>query len=123
MGETEIAPSLRAFFLIFYCYPCFIRIKLAGVNRGIIPAPPIGLLAICYILATFLWRLPEPLWLVCFIKIAFLLPVQSYVNRINSVVSPGHDPNSRFSISNWIAVVVGGLLVVLVVIGSFAPRD
>ena len=38
-GEPEITPSLRAFFGIFYCYPCFIRIKLAGISRGVIPAP------------------------------------------------------------------------------------
>lgn len=123
LGEPEIKPSLRAFFLIFYCYPCFIRIKLVGISRGVISAPPFGLLAICYILATFLWRLPAPLWLICFIKVAFLLPVQSYVNQINAVASPGHDPNSRFSIGNWIAVVLGGLLFVLVVIGTFMPRE
>jgi len=121
-GESEITPSLRALFLIFYCYPCFIRIRLAGISRGVIPAPPIGFLAICYILTTFSWRLPEPLWLICFLKVAFLLPIQSYVNRINSQASPGHDPNSRFGIWNWIAVVGGGLLFILVVIGSFLPK-
>jgi hypothetical protein len=88
-----------------------------------IPASPIGLLAICYIVTSFLWRLPEPIWFICFLKIAFLLPIQSYVNRINALASPGHDPNSRFDVWNWIAVFGGGLLFILVVIGSFLPKQ
>jgi len=92
-GEREITPSLRAFFLILYCYPCFIRIKLAGINRGVIPAPSIGILAICFVLTALSWRLPAPLDLIGFLNVAFLLPIQSYVNRINAVVAPGHDPH------------------------------
>lgn len=121
-GEPRITPSLRALFVLFYCYPCFIRIKLAGVSRGVTPAPPIDILAICYLLLGFAWKLPGPLWLICFLKIAFLLPIQSYVNRINAIASPGHDPNSRFGVWNWIAIVVGGILLVLVLIGTFLPK-
>ena len=122
-GEPDITPSLRTLFLLFYCYPCFIRIKLTGISRDVIPAPPIGILAICYLLIGFSWKLPEPLWLICFLKVAFLLPIQSYVNRINTAVLPGHDPNSRFSVWNWIAVVTGGLLLILAVIGSVLPKQ
>jgi hypothetical protein len=121
-GEPEITPSLRAVFLIFYCYPCFIRVKLAGIGRGVIPAPPIGILAICYILMTFSWRLPGPLWLISFLKVTLLLPIQFYVNRINAVVSPGHDPNSRFGAWNWIATVAGSILLILAIIGSLLPN-
>jgi hypothetical protein len=122
-SESEITPSLRAFFTILYCYPCFIRIKVAGINRGVIPAPPMGILAICYILTALSWKLPGPLWLLCFFNITFLLPIQSYVNRINKAALPGHDPNSRFSVSNWIAVFVGGLLLILTLIGTFLPNQ
>jgi hypothetical protein len=44
-SESEITPSLRAFFTLLYCYPCFIRIKVAGINRGVLPVPPMGILA------------------------------------------------------------------------------
>jgi hypothetical protein len=120
-GEPEITPSLRAFFAIIYCYPCFIRIKLFGISRGVIPAPPIGILAICYILAALSWRLPRPMNLVGVLTVVFLLPIQSYVNRINASVAPGHDPNSRFGVWNWIAILVGGLLFILAIIGSILP--
>jgi hypothetical protein len=122
-GEPGITPSLRAVFLIFYCYPCFIRIKLAGISRGVIPAPPIGILAICYILTTLSWRLPRALDLISFLSVAFLLPIQSYVNRINAAALPGHDPNSRFGVWNWIATVAGGTLLILAIIGSFLPNQ
>ena len=122
-GEPEITPSLRAFFGIFYCYPCFIRIKLAGISRGVIPAPSIGILAICYVLTALSSALPRPLFLISFLSVFFLLPIQSYVNRINALVSPSHDPNSRFGAWNGIAVLVGGMLFIFAVIGSFLPKQ
>lgn len=121
-GEPEITPSLRALFVLFYCYPCFIRIKLAGVSRGVTPVPPIGILAICYLLLGFSWKLPELFWVIGFLKIAFLLPIQSYVNGINALASPRNDPNSRFGVWNWIAVLAGGLLFILAIIGSILPN-
>jgi hypothetical protein len=121
-GEPDITPSLRAIFAAVYCYPCFFRIRLAGINRGVTPAPPIGILAICYVLTALSWKLPRPMYLVGFLNVVFLLPIQSYVNRINAVVSPGHDPNSRFGAWNWIAVFAGGLLLILAVIGSFLSK-
>jgi hypothetical protein len=122
-GEPRITPSLRAFFLIIFCYSCFVRIKKAGVSRGITPAPPIGILAICYILSAISWKLPGPLSLIAFLSVVFLLPIQSYVNRINAADMPGHDPNSRFGAWNWIATAAGSILLISAVIGSFLPNS
>jgi len=118
-GEPTISPFWRAVFIVFYCYSCFERIKRAGIFRGIDPVPPVGVLAVCYILATISWRLPDPFSLISFLNVIFLLPVQSYANKINAVDSPHHDPNSKFSTWNWLAVVVGGLLFILAIIGTF----
>jgi hypothetical protein len=122
-GEVNISPFWRAFFLVIYCYPCFMRIKLAGQSRGIDPTPPFGILAACYVLATISWRLPGAFWLITFLNVIFLLPVQAYVNRINAVAVPGHDPNSRFGVWNWIAAVGGSILLILAFIGSFLPNQ
>jgi hypothetical protein len=121
-GEPNIMPFWRAFFAVIYCYPCFARIKLAGVRSRIGAAPPFGLLAICYILAKLSWKLSGPFLLISLLAVVFLLPIQSYVNRINAADSPEHDPNSRFSRWNWVAVVVGGICFILAVIGSFMPN-
>jgi hypothetical protein len=122
-GEVNISPFWRAFFLVIYCYPCLVRIKQAGLSRGIAPAPPFGVLAICYVLAKISWRLPGAFGLIVFLSVIPLLPVQAYVNRINAAALPGHDPNSRFGVWNWIATVVGGILFMLAIIGSFMPNQ
>jgi len=43
------------------------------------------------------------------------------VNEINAVVSPKHDSNRKFSGWNILGVVIGGLLFVLVFVGTFFP--
>lgn len=122
-GETTISPFWRAFFVVIFCYPCFQRIKQSGIDRGVGSAPSFGVLAIGYILATLAWRLPNPFDLISFCSVFFLIPVQSYVNRLNAAALPAHDPNSRFSIWNWIAIIVGGVWFLLAVIGSFVPNE
>jgi len=122
-GEPTIMPFWRAFFCVIFCYPCFARIKQSGINRGVGPAPEIGLLTAGYVLATAAWRLPNPYNLISFSSVFFLLPVQSYVNKLNASASPAHDPNSRFSVWNWVGIVVGGTLFLLSIIGSFMPNE
>ncbi|MGA3047461.1 MAG: hypothetical protein ABSD67_12595 [Terracidiphilus sp.] len=119
--EPDISPFWRAFFAVFYCYPCFVRIKLAGAARGIESVPPFGMLAILWILFRVAWRLPEPFLLLALLKVGFLLPVQSYVNRVNAAETPMHRPNSRFTLWNWITVVIGGSVVALAIVGAFLP--
>jgi hypothetical protein len=54
-----------------------------------------------------------------------LLPVQMAVARINArhtgLVSEA--PNSRYSAVNIITIILGGLLFVLAVVGSFMPEQ
>jgi hypothetical protein len=52
----------------------------------------------------------------------FLVPVQMHVNRLNAASSPSHDRNARFSLWNWLAIIFGGLLVMLAVAGTFLPE-
>jgi hypothetical protein len=67
--------------------------------------------------------LPLPYELIGYFTVMFLLPVQAAVNRLNRSAMPDHDPNSRFSFWNWIVIVIGGLWMVLVVVGSFLPKQ
>jgi hypothetical protein len=61
------------------------------------------------------WRLPEPYDWISMMSFVFLLPVQHYVNRLNTLTTPAHDRNSRFTVWNWVGVVVGGSLMLLVI--------
>jgi hypothetical protein len=47
------------------------------------------------------------------------LPVQYHVNRLNALASPAHNRNSRFTGWNWVALVVGGGLMLLAIAGEF----
>jgi hypothetical protein len=51
----------------------------------------------------------------------FLLPVQNAANAINATIDPEHDRNNKFSLWNKVAIVIGGLTVILAVVGAFLP--
>jgi hypothetical protein len=55
------------------------------------------------------------------LSFVFILPVQALANSINATAAPDHDPNARFTPWNWVAVVVGGAILVLGIIGTFLP--
>jgi hypothetical protein len=79
-------------------------------------------LAIAWIAVSLTWRLPEPYYLIAFLASILLIPVQRHVNRINALTAPGHDQNTRFSAWNWLAVVVGGLFIALIMLGLAERR-
>jgi len=66
-----------------------------------------------------LFLLPDPYWLVNFLSVFFLIPVQKTAIRINESLVPGHDRNERFSAWNMVAVVIGGSLFMLGVTAVF----
>ena len=69
------------------------------------------------------WRLPDPWSWISLSSFLSLLPVQHYANRLNAEASPSHDRNSRFGAWNWVAVVVGGGLALLVIAGMFIDPE
>lgn len=135
--QLALWPFARAIFGVFYCYPCFghIRDFRQGADTGrILAAGPLGLeadsgrtlaagpLAVGFIVTSLLWRLPEPYSLVSMLAFVFLVPVQLHANRLNAASHPFHDRNSRFSMWNWVAIVIGGMLVLLALAGTFLPE-
>ena len=75
------------------------------------------------IVFTLAVKLPDPYWLVSFVAVFFMLPVQACANRVNTAAAPSHDPNSRFSAWNWVGVVLGGAFFALVAIGLSVPNQ
>lgn len=117
--RVMVWPLARAIFAVFYCYPCFARIRDdEGVDQldSRLYALP---LAIGFIATSLTWRLRDPWDWISLSSFLFLLPVQSYVNRLNAQASPSHDRNTRFGGWNWVAVVIGGGLMLLAIAGSF----
>jgi hypothetical protein len=116
----DISPLPRAFFAILFVYQLFKNIdqQTAEHNTRRISAGPLAML---WIVATLLWKLPDPYWLVTYLSILVLVPVQWAVNDLNAVASPGHDANTRFTAWNWVAVLLGLPFFALAIIGTLSP--
>ena len=121
--RASLWPLGRAIFAVFYCYPCFARIRdheSAGELGSRLYALP---LAIGFIATSVTWRLPDPWDWISLSSFLFMLPIQSYANKLNALASPSHDRNSRFSGWNWAAVVIGGGLILLALAGVFLDPE
>jgi hypothetical protein len=121
--QSKILPVWRAIFGVIFCYACFARIKNQGKSIGLAQSLPAGALAIAWIVVTITWRLPDPYWLISYLSVAFLLPVQAYVNAMNKIAAPGHDPNARFTGWNWAAIAAGVIILALAILGSFVEPE
>jgi len=120
---SNISPFWRAVFGYFFCYAMFRRVRDYPLESLMAPTLPAGLLAAGWIVTTLLWKLPDPYWLICYLAVLFIVPVQVAARRVNETAAPGHDPNAKFTTVNWITIVVGGVLLVLIVVGSFLPES
>jgi hypothetical protein len=117
--QSRISPGPRSVFSLFYCYPCFRRIRnyeVASLGDSKLAAGP---LTIGWIVSSVFYQLPFPWLLIGWCSFLFIVPVQIRANRINAAVSPGHDPNSRFTVLNWVFIVLGSLFVLMALAASF----
>ena len=116
-SEPHIIPWGRALFGVIWCYSCLDFIRKDERNLGVEPVLAAGPLATGWIALSLTWRLPEPYFLIGFLAPLLLVPAQRHVNRINALVAPDHDKNTRFSGWNWLTVVAGGIFVGLIMLG------
>lgn len=121
--RSDINPAGRSVFAFFFCYSLFSKIRDTAQENHVSVALPVGPLAALWIVVTLLANLPAPYWLVSSAAVFVLLPVQSTANQINANVAPAHDRNTRFSAGNIATIVVGGLLFLLSIFGSFLPPE
>ncbi|HXH85947.1 MAG TPA: hypothetical protein VNI35_03930, partial [Nitrospira sp.] len=119
---SDISPFWRTCFAVIYCFPLFGAIESRAKLPPIRPAISSPVLAGGWVLFSVLSMLPDPYWLVTFLSVVFLVPVQEQINRINEQAAPGHDPNKRFTAWNVVAVIVGGSVFVLAVLVTFIAR-
>jgi hypothetical protein len=121
-GST-ISPLARAFFAPLFCYSLFTRIRNTARASNVPITLPAELLAIAWFGSTVLSRLPDPFWVLTFSSVLFLVPAQVAANKILLAVNANDDLNTKFSKWNIVAVVIGGLLLLLIFIGMFLPNN
>jgi hypothetical protein len=115
----KVNAPIRAFFYPLMSYDLFKRIRGHADKAQLGPRLQAGLLAATIFVLAALWRLPDPWWLVSLLGFLPLLPVQSTVNEINRKLAPQAGINGRFSGWNVVGLVVGGILLLFALVGTF----
>ena len=117
----NIMPFWRAFFAPFWAYSCFKHIKTSAGENNIQESLSIGFLAVVYFILHVSWKLPDPLWLITFFTFATIIPANSVALNVNNKLINDFKNNDEFSGWNWVGLVLGGLMLLLGLIGTFWP--
>jgi hypothetical protein len=130
-GEP-VWPLVRTILTVFFCYNLFDRVRTRALPLGLrLPADWLAAgWIVCTLAANVLDRfvpaeeftvLDGVVFFFLFASVSFLVPVQNAINAINRAEVPDHDPNDRFTVWNWLWIVVGGLLLALIALGLLVP--
>ena len=120
-GE-DIMPVLRAIFAVFFAFPLFKEVRIVGRSAGVVAASSAGALAFLFFALQALWRLPDPFWLLGFLTIVPLALVQHDVVKVHRALGLDPTGNNRFTWLNILAIIVGGLWLLLAIIGTLMPE-
>lgn len=110
LGKPEISAVRRAVFGIIFCYPCLSQIRKTGIARGITSPPIPAVLTLGWTLTSLSGLFGGIFFLISLASFVFLLPVQTYVTRINAAKGKIKDNNGRFGLWNAVFIFFGGLL-------------
>jgi hypothetical protein len=119
-GE-KISPFWRAFWAPFWGFSLFGRIRDYARAESVNVSWSAGLLGTIYLVLFISWRLPDPWWLISLGSFIPLIAVVQTTHDVNSRVVASEDPNISYSGANIAMIVVGGLVLVLAIIGTFVP--
>ena len=120
-SRPDIMPFWRAVFSPLWAYKCFEEIRDTANEHGVEPLRAAFGLGVFYFGLSALSKLPAPYWIVCFLNVVPLIPANRAAARLNQHIAPDSWENSRFSLWNWAALVLGGLIVAASVLGAFLP--
>jgi len=122
-NSTMFGGIIQALFYPVLAYFLFRRIEAErrkhGAGRPLVP----GLLAAALFVLTVLWRLPDPYWLIAIFAFAPIVPVQVAVNALNEKLAPDADENRRLSPWNVLALLAGGLVLAMMIVGLTLGPD
>ncbi len=113
----SIMPFWRALFSWLWAYSLFEEINNSAVAYSVGQTLPAGSLAILYFASGFLWKLPDPHWLVGWVGLIPVLYANSVAMAVNLRVDTSQPINTRFSVVNCVAVFIGGVLWALIFVG------
>ena len=130
----SIMPFWRAVFRIFFTHSLFRKISEVASRRDVQVSWSHGTYATIIVVLLIVDRVAERIsfntetigildmvsFLILFVVIPLIVPIQKTINQINN--DPEGDLNSRFTVANYICMLLGGLLWLFVFVGIFADE-
>ncbi len=118
--DKEVWPVVRAIFSPIFMFSLLNHLETEAMDEGFDVAWSPGLIALLFFALTASWRLPDPYWLVSLLAFVSLLAPQGTANAIHTKVT-GQPPNATYSAFAIGVVIIGGILLAMVIIGTFLP--
>ena len=78
------------------------------------------LFAVLYLILNMLYRLPDPLWIICFASVAIIALAQDKINKVNAQYFPNAPVNKWRGINTFWSIL-GGIILLLALVGMFIP--
>ncbi len=115
----DINPAWRTIFSFIWIYFLFDLIQ-DKANKGNIESSIYpGTMTVLYILFGVSSWLPDPYWLLCLFSFMVLIPANNVITKINQKLYKNSEQNKNITGLNWLAIVVGGLLIFSTIFGDF----
>jgi hypothetical protein len=119
-SAEHCSPFWRAVFGTLFFPVLALRVKRRRVDRGLSAGFSVVAVGLLYFLFQLSWRLPGSWMLVGLFSFLPLLPVQYGINEMNRSLNPG-EPVDRFQVPAVIALILGGVVALLVLVGLMIP--
>ena len=117
--DGQTMPFMRALFSPIFAYSLFTSINFELENKESGKKLQAGWLAALYFVLNLIGIAPNPYWLISFLVVLPLLGANQRINDLCSLEILGYEPDSKLSWINWMFLLVGGALTLLMLIGLF----
>jgi hypothetical protein len=121
-GE-HISPFWRAFFAPIWVFSLFGRIGGDARARNLVVGWSTALLGVAYVVISAFGSVPEVWWLVSLASFIPFVPVVITTQRINALEAPAEKRNDSYSGGNVVAILLGGLFLLVALVGTFFPEE
>lgn len=121
-GE-QLSPFWRAVFAPFWVFSLFQRIAGQAAERGVSVIWSPTFLGLGYLFVCLAGTFPDPWWLVSLAGFIPFLPVVQTIQQLTQRDDATETRNESYSGANVAAILIGGLIVLLAVAGTFMTEE
>lgn len=121
--KSDVSPFWRAFFAPIFAFSLFEDVLSEARRVRVSVGWSAGELGVAFLLLSAAWRLPDPYWMVTLLSFVPLVLVQRVINKANAKSANPGPVNQSYSVLNVVGIVLGGLVLLLGIIGTFVSVE